>query len=479
MADFSPVRRRRVISAQGVVQANPGAMAAPARSLIGVGRAVNQLGSVMEEVQRQRQKVDDFRAQSESTRLIDEALSNTKLEMAQEGDRSRLPAIWERQKRLVDKQMDLSRVSPEMRVQIQEAWKHSQQKARILVQTEDVRRSLAEARSTVEKNIERLLSNGDFDSAKEQVSMARAANVYGPEEAQKRLSYLETEYDQVQARRLIEADPYKALEQLKDRTEKGNPRHFKKLDERERQAMITHARVERNRLQSDFYNQVIHASQTGELNSEERGSMWDYVQLQHSKGRLSDAQATSLHNTLVPKNNLPNWKLVQPLYAEVMAVDTAGGQYTDKVVGLRRKIAEFNLPNSERGKLLNLLEERFSSPDASPNRIEYRAAMDYAGRLLSGGMLGLEEGSGLDDPKPSEDAHKMHLNLIREIERVFKANPDARFEDVQNSIDLIRSHGMDTRAARTFMPVYGPNSRESSNPVSMDELESKLKELGE
>lgn len=440
-----------MISARGVVQANAGAHSSVSRSLIGVGQAVTQVGAQLEEVQRQRQAVDDFKAQSESNRLIEEALSNTKLEMAREGNRSKLPAIWDRQKRSVEKQMKLDGVSSEKRIEIQEAWKHSQQKAQILLKTEDVRRALEEARVSTESEVQMHLDNGDLVFAQERIRAAGAANVYGVKETKDRLDAVEVQYDQTQARRLTEADPFAALDKLKERTPGGKPKNFKKLSEPERQSMITHARVERNRWRSEFYGDIILETAKEDMTMAERESMWEYIQVQEGKGRLSSTQALSLRNTVLPKNNLGNWNLVTPLSKDVQAVDISGGKYSDAVVSLRRRIATENLPPSERAGMYQLLQERFE-PESVVDRYEYTSVSDYIDRRLANFDYGFEIDSE-ENKKVSEKAHEKAHRIKRQVRQMFKDDPNILMEDVIKRVDTLSRSETDSRLG---MRLLGP-----------------------
>ena len=476
MPDFQPTRRKRVISAQGVALANPAAFSAPYRAITQAGQAVAQVGQQWAEVMRQRQQVDDYKAESESNRLFDESLSGLRTDMVEEGDRAKFPKLWDKRKRLAEKSMKLEGLSRDARVRIEERWKDVQSKAKIVIEKESTVRAVQEARASTDEEVQLHLENGDLILAQERVRAAGAANVYSAEESQKRLRGLEREYDQTQARKLVQADPYEALDSLKETTESGRYRNFKNLDDRERQSLVTHARVERNRQQTDLYNQVIHATQVEDLDAEERASMWEYVQLQHGKQRISDSQATALHNALVPKNNLPNWKLVQPLHASVMAVDTTGGQYTNSVVSLRKRIATENLPASERGKLLQLLEERFA-PDSAPNKLEYKAAMDDIGRQLQSGALGFDMGEDGLSKQPNEEAHQRAHQLRREVDRMFRADPNLSYEKVKERLSSVHSQQMSLQAGDIFTPRTGRYSGGGDNPVDLDALKAKLKEL--
>jgi hypothetical protein len=439
MADFGLTRRRKPVAGSQMAHADDGAFAATGRALTAAGGAVSQVAGVLDELAVRKQTVLNRKSIADARRKFSEEGVGLKLEMSQEGDRTKLGKIQQRRSAQLRKDLITEDVAPEVREQIESDWADFESKTKIAVKTEEVRRLGIEAQVSVMGEYDRHLEDGNLLMANASVKAAVADGVFDAAEGDKLIKAAEVEIQRKDVYKHIIADPVNAQALLSEKTEGGNFKNFKKLSDVDRRVFMSSARTEQNRIESEFYGEVISAVQISGAQEHQRKILWDRVQEMQSTGRMSDTRAVALHNTLFPKGNLPTkWKdTLYSIFNDIEAIDVNAerGDMSNDAVDLRQRIATANIPPGERGRLMGKLDDKFAgkTPGGVDNLV-VNEAMKRARKMVDDRVSITSVGL---DATESADAGQRRYEVQSALRAWFEKNPDA---DVLAADEFIKSY---------------------------------------
>lgn len=440
------VSRSRVVPGSVGAMMNVSGDVAAAGAIAQAGEAVSGLGAMLGEIAERKQAALNRKALAEGSRAFNESEQDLKIKLSKEGDRAKIPAIWEKHKAGLTKRLSGSEYSPVVREQLHEMQADHQSRMGIMIKTDEARRIAEESIAAVNSAIDSHIKKGDAEAAVAEVEGARADNLVTPDQARKMKDAIEPKIHRDQIEKAISADPAKALRDLEERTEGGAYKNWKGLDDQDRRTMKAHARNERNVRGTQFYGELLTMVAEENVSAEDRDALYnDVVKPMVAKGELTKGQGLSLHNSLYSTQTLPDWGNVPKVMEMAEALPVGADPKSDEVLAVYKAAALGNLPKSQVSIVHDMIRGRVNGVSRSGGMGPHveKELDGYLRKMIETHHPDLME---TDRGKIAERSEAI-ISYNQQFDEWARENPKATFRDGQNFM-----HGMFVeKSARMFI----------------------------
>ncbi len=464
-------------SGQVNVRVNPGILNGQYEAAQRVGAAVADIGNSVAKFQLQKQEAADYATLTDVDRRMKESFLLYQDELRKQPDEKKWLPDWEQRAAKLEAEVmkDVpATIKPRLKAEV-DGWKSiTSAQVRGAVTAREIEKGRAQVVDAVDMD----LKLGDVDSAVAKIRGGAERGLFSPEEATKLERQTEQKADYYAAFAQVNENPAQAIEVLQERTEGGNPKNFKALDEAQRYSLIQSARGAWNSQKIETLNGLYERQLAGEVIPEAEvmglvdrkllgaGTAKSFLKEQAKSQGGTAGNATAFADVLVKIGDY------NPLR------DTGRVQYADLMA------QAMTLPDAMKTDAVARLREA-ADPEAPKNTPAGQAAMKMIDEAFKAGLYGQFEreertAAGMAkvvDNKAWSQAVQTKAQIQDGVADFLKRKPNATREEVTNEVIRLNQGYVDATARSALNGGRDPLGLMLKQQSQDKALESRLVDL--
>lgn len=415
---------KQVISTVSAPMKDANALSAPGRALQGLGSGIQRAGDLMADFALQKQNAVNVANIHSAELKMEEAYANFQTEMAKEGDEEKWRDMWNETWNETSSAIFSDDLAPVVKERLNVMMEQFKGRTDIQVQGMATKRAIQRAKAKTEMAVEKDLENGDLASAERKINEGLAANLYDPEEAQKRKERAQSRIDYYEASRLIQDDPEDTYKLLSERTAGGKQyKHFKNLQPDTRNSLMAHARREGGRLKAENYGALIRRTA-----NDKPVPIWEIEEMVEL-GEITSGQAGAYIREFHSAKLHPfDTSRMAQILRNIEAYDPSQDPFFEQFADIHGDILP--MPSRQATLLMNRLNQKQEGglgSSKTADMVTRRLDRMFSSHFFSGGIAP-------DTPDSIREANVSYLETVESAQSIMQENPKMSASDVMEKL---------------------------------------------